>query len=310
MQVFQDWTNLPATQAVVMTIGVFDGVHVGHQQLVRRVVARARQFGRQAVVVTFHPHPRSVVAPGSSWGYICSLEERLARIAELGPDLAVVLPFTPALADTSAEQFVEDLCRRIPLRELHVGGGFFLGRGGQGDLALLRSLGQRWNFAVEELPPVLLDGRVVSSTHIRECIQAGEVAEVRRWLGRLFSLSGPVVSGAGLGRTLGFPTANLQLHPRQVLPADGVYAAWARFAAASPWPALVYVGRRPTFDDGQRMVEVHLLDFSADLIGHELRLEFLQYLRPDQTFAGPAELVAQIQRDAVYAREVFRSPPA
>lgn len=309
MEVVQGWVELPREVGVVLTIGVFDGVHLGHQDLIRRVVERARTLKARAVVLTFHPHPRSVVAPRSHWGYLCSLEERIARIAELGVDLLMVLRFTPELAAMPAEDFVRKLAGHLPLLELHVGADFGLGKDRQGDVALLQRLGRELGFALYPVSPVCLDGRVVSSTHIRALILAGQVAEAGRWLGRRFSLRGEVVSGAGRGRQLGFPTANLHLHPRQLLPADGVYAVWVRLPPAwgwpSPHPGLAYIGRRPTFGPGRRAVEIHLLDFSGDLLGCELRADFVERLRPEQTFPGPAELVAQMERDAARVREIL-----
>lgn len=309
MEVVQGWVELPREVGVVLTIGVFDGVHLGHQALIRRVVARARALAARAMVLTFHPHPRSIVAPRSHWGYLCSLEERIARIAELGVDLLMVLRFTPELAATSAEAFVRELAGRMRLLEMHVGADFGLGRDRQGNVALLQRLGRDLGFALCPAPPVCLDGRVVSSTHIRALILAGQVAEAGRWLGRRFSLRGEVVSGAGRGRQLGFPTANLHLHPRQLLPADGVYAVWVRLPPVwdrpLPCPGLAYIGRRPTFGPGRRAVEVYLLDFSGDLLGCELRADFVEHLRPEQTFSGPAELVAQMERDIALAREIL-----
>lgn len=309
MDVVQGWVDLPDKAGVVLTIGVFDGVHLGHQALIRKVVQRAGTLGVRSVVLTFHPHPRSVVAPDSSWGYLCSLEERLARIAELGPDLLLVLRFTPELAATSAEDFIGEMLRHLRLRELYVGADFSLGEGKRGDVALLNVLGQRYGFVVQPAPQVCLEDQVVSSTRIRELIQSGQVAEAGRYLGRAFCLRGDVVTGYGQGSKLGFPTANLSLHPRQILPADGVYAGRARFPPATsrpgPFPALVYVGRRPTFGATERVVEVHLLDFQGDLLGYELRAEFLERLRADQRFADVQELVAQMQRDAVRAREIL-----
>jgi len=249
------------------------------------------------------------VAPDSSWGYLCSLEERIERIAELGPALLMVLRFTPELRDTPADDFVGELVQHVPLRELYVGADFSLGQGRHGDQAALTALGERHGFVVRPAAPVCLDGRVVSSTRIRELIQAGEVGEAARWLGRHFSLRGNVVAGRGQGRALGFPTANLSLHPRQLLPADGVYAARARCAPATPCPgpfqALAYVGRRPTFGPSERVVEVHLLDFAGELVGYELRAEFVERLRPDQRFGSVGELVAQMERDKAGARSLL-----
>lgn len=309
MRVVQGWADLHHEAGVVLTIGVFDGVHLGHQALMREAVQRARARDWPAAVLTFYPHPRAIVAPESRWGYLCSLEERLERMADLGPDLVMILRFTPELRATPAEDFIAELVRHMPLRELFVGADFSLGVDKRGDLAVLQALGERHGFAVRPAPQVCLDGRVVSSTQIRALIQAGDVAEAARWLGRLFSLRGNVVPGQGQGRALGFPTANLSLHPRQLLPADGVYAARARCApntpCPGPFPALAYVGRRPTFGPAERVVEVHLLDFVGQLVGYELRAEFVQRLRPDRRFDSVAELVAQMQRDAARARDIL-----
>jgi riboflavin kinase/FMN adenylyltransferase len=310
MKVVHDWAELSAPNGVILALGVFDGVHLGHQSLIRGVVRRARAHDRCAVVMTFHPHPRSVIAPHSSWGYLCSLEGRISRIADLGPDLMKVLRFTPELAATAAEDFLEEMVQYIPLKELHVGIDFVFGRGGKGDVHLLRAMGERWGFAVEAIPPVCLDGQVVSSTRIRKLVQAGRVAAAGRWLGRPFCLQGNVVAGAGQGRQLGFPTANLHVHPRQILPQDGVYAVRGHLPPVleyPPWPCLAYVGRRPTFGSRERGVEVHLMDFDADLLGYELQVEFVQFLRPDKTFAGPEALIDQMHRDADRARAILKA---
>jgi len=320
MDIVQGWCDLAPEPGVVLTIGVFDGVHLGHQALIRGVVARAGELGLRPVVMTFHPHPRSVVAPDSNWGYLCSLEERLARIAELGPELMIVLRFTPELAAMPAADFIAEALRHMPLRELHVGDDFALGRGKEGDVAALQALGRQHGFTVRSTPTVCVDGQAVRSTRIRELVQAGAVDQAARLLGRFFSLRGAVTSGHGQGRRLGFPTANLHLHARQVLPADGVYAVWGQLSPSfweahlpaglrstgpGPLPGLAYVGRRPTFGSGQRVVEVHLLDFSADLLGHEVRAEFVRFLRPDRAFANAHELVAQMERDMAQARQLL-----
>jgi riboflavin kinase/FMN adenylyltransferase len=307
MRTIQGWTDLGAATGVVLTIGVFDGVHLGHQALLRGTVERARAEGATAAVLTFHPHPRSVVAPDSSWGYLCSLEERIERIAELGPDVLMVLRFSAEMAAMPAALFISELLEHVRLRHLSVGTDFRLGQNKEGDIALLQTLGEQHGFTVQPAPQVCIDGLVVSSTRIRELVQAGEVVEASRWLGRPFSLRGDVMSGQGQGRKLGFPTANLSLHPRQVLPADGVYAARAhlRPSTGGPLPALAYVGRRPTFGLNQRVVEVHLVGFGGELLGHELRAEFIAHLRPDRRFASVEELVAQMHRDAARAREIW-----
>ncbi len=314
MRVEQGWVDLSREAGVVLTIGIFDGVHLGHRRLISGVVRQARARGWCSLVLTFHPHPRAVLAPDRWEGYLCPLEERVSQIASLGPDRMLILRFSAELAAMPAAEFLEELLRHVPVRELHVGFDFALGRGREGDVHLLRRWGKERGLVVRPVPPVRLQGQIVSSTRIRELVRQGQMQEAARRLGRPFALAGQVIPGAGRGRELGFPTANLRLDPRQVLPADGVYAVRVYLPAAlqevyqpgrGPLSGMAYVGRRPTFGPGERGVEVHLFDFAADLLGCDLRVEFVECLRPDRTFPGPEALVSQMHRDAGHARELL-----
>jgi riboflavin kinase / FMN adenylyltransferase len=292
-----------------LTIGVFDGVHRGHQQLIDHVVARARALQGQAAVLTFDPHPDLVLYPERERLYLTTLDERAALLAGIGVDVLLVVRFDRALMSLTAQAFMEQLCATVALRELYVGPGFALGRGREGTLDRLNELGQRLGYRAATLEPLLLGDEVVSSTRIRRLLREGRVTEVEPLLGRPYSLSGKVIDGDKRGRTIGFPTANIALDELHLLPADGVYVCHASCDDSSPqtYGAVVNIGVRPTFEGMQRRVEAHLLDFNGDLYGRVLRLSFLQWLRGEQRFSGVDALIAQIGRDVAAARAVLNS---
>jgi riboflavin kinase/FMN adenylyltransferase len=292
-----------------VSVGVFDGVHLGHARILATALERARGVqGRRAwrcVVVSFDPHPdivlsRAFRAPAP----LTPLPERRARIAALGIHEFQVIPFTRELAALEPETFVERyLVGPYRLRSLVVGEGFALGRGRSGNVERLRAIGSREGFEVVDVPLLELDGRPVSSTRIRSLLEAGQVGEAARLLGRPFDLAGHVVRGAAVGRTLGYPTANLRLHEEKVVPGDGVYAARARIEEGTIWlPAAMSIGVRPTFDGQERALEVHLLDWTGELLGRRLQVEFVDWLRPQERFASQDELIAAMERDVVEVR--------
>jgi len=321
-----DFFELTTERDSVLSIGVFDGVHLGHQHLLRQVVARARQAGRLSVAVTFNPRPREVLRPNLPSEYVITLDERIRLIGELGFDCVPVLEFTREVAATPAEKFVRTLRRRYRMAELWVGPDFALGRGRGGTIPVLRELGAELGFTVGVVEPFELDGEIVSSTLIHQKLAEGDVAAAGRLLGRLPAATGEVVAGAGRGRTLGVPTANVGVPDRLALPANGVYAVCCRFVGkpagrvtygwSRPQPSgngaprasllgVANVGTRPTFDNGRRTLEVHLLDFSADVYGAQLRVEFVQRLRPERRFPSAEALLDQIRRDIGAARAVL-----
>jgi riboflavin kinase/FMN adenylyltransferase len=295
----------PPLPRVVLTLGNFDGVHVGHEAIVRRAVAEARVLGGQAVVMTFHPHPIVIVAPDKAPPLIQPLRDRLAALRTFGPDVCVVQRFTPAFAQLEPGAFVHDLLlRRLELKHVVVGYNVNFGRNRSGGIETLRALGVQHGYAVDAVGPVTVDGLTVSSTELRRLVRLGDMRQVGRLLGRPYGLRGRVVAGDRRGRLLGFPTANLHLRDEVLLPVDGVYAA-AALVGGRRQPAVLNVGVRPTFGGLRRTVEAHLLDWSGDLYGHWLELELIERLRGEMRHAGPEALRAAIAADVARAREVL-----
>ncbi len=292
----------------VVTVGAFDGVHLGHQALIGQVVAMARAQGWRSVVVTFFPHP-AVVLRGDPPFYLTSPEEKRARIARLGVDVLIQIPFTLETARIRAADFVERLVR-IGMRALWAGPDFALGYRREGTLPVLEELGRRYGYTLHIATEFHLGGRPVRSSRIREALQRGDVRAAAECLGRPFSISGEVVAGVGRGQRLGFPTANLSIWPEHALPANGVYACWAELPEGVRAMAVVNIGVRPTFDQSsERVVEAHLLDWAGDLYGRTLTLHFIDRLREERRFPSVAELVAQIYRDIARAREILSAAP-
>lgn len=288
----------------VLTMGKFDGLHLGHQRLIATAVERARELGMLCAVLTWEPHPNAVLRPDQPLQLLTSLEEKTELIAALGPDLLLVAPFTRETMATSAEIYMAQLCAAVPARELWVGEDFAMGRGRAGDVPSLMAIGRELGFAVGALSKIDVDGAPVSASRVRERLRAGDVAGAVALLGRPFGLRGPVVEGDKRGRQIGFPTANVAIDQSHVLPADGVYACTV-LHEGERLPAVTNVGVRPTFDGLRRTVEAHLLDWSGDLYGRSIRVEFLHRLRGEQKFSGIEALVAQIARDAEAARALL-----
>ena len=298
----------PPLRRVVLTLGNFDGVHLGHRAIVQRAVSEARAAGGQVVVLTFHPHPVAVLAPERSPPLLQSLRDRLALLRDLGADVTVAQRFTPRFAALEPEAFVREfLGAHLELLHIVVGYNVSFGRGRAGTVETLRALGPRLGFAVDAVGPVTVGEEQVSSTALRRMVAAGDVRSAQAFLGRRFTLRGRVVRGEQRGRTLGFPTANLHQPRGLLLPADGVYAVRARLDGRAH-PAVLNIGMRPTFGTLQRTVEAHLLDFDQLLYGRWLVLELVDRLRGEQRFAGPEALRQAIAADVTRAREVLASP--
>jgi riboflavin kinase/FMN adenylyltransferase len=285
----------------VVTIGVFDGVHRGHQHIIGHTVERARKLGVSSVVVTFDPHPSEVVRPGSHPAVLTEAPRKAELIETLGVDVLCVIPFTLEFSHLSAETFVHDvLVEHLHAAEVVVGQNFRFGHRAAGDVTLLEQLGRTFGFTVDDAALVSADEHspVVSSTFIRSCVDAGDVEAAARALGRPHRLEGIVVRGDRRGAQLGFPTANLATSPHAAVPADGVYAAWAvRRGPVEPLRAAVSVGTNPTFAGRERRVEAYLLDFSGDLYGERFALDFVTRLREQRHYDGVAPLVEQIGQD-------------
>jgi riboflavin kinase/FMN adenylyltransferase len=291
-----------------VTVGNFDGVHRGHQALVSATREAAQRLDGTAVVLTFDPHPSHVLSPHRAPEALLTVEQKAEILASLGIEQLAVLPFTRALADKDARTFAREVLHDcLGARSVIVGQGFRFGRHREGDAARLLELGAELDFTVQAVAPVLHDGTPISSTRIREALARGEIDAANDLLGRRCFVDGRVRKGEGRGRTLGFPTANLELL-NEAVPGGGVYACWARRTDETERrPAVVNVGRRPTFGGGgDLIVEVHLLDYVADLYGSVLRVEFEHKLRDERAFPSIDALKAQIGADADEARRVLR----
>jgi len=288
-----------------VTIGVFDGVHRGHQHLVSSLRDRATAEGLAAVALTFNPHPRTVIRPGVAVTYLTSLEERVEQLQALGLDAVGILPFTSELAQLSPRDFLALLVDELQMRLLMVGPDFALGRNRAGTIGVMRQVGKELGFYVEVAPLLAEDGEKVGSSSIRQALAEGDVSRVAKLLGRPFSLRGPVVEGDRRGRTLGFPTANIAIGLDRALPAYGVYVTRA-YVGETAYESCTSIGIRPTFDvEPWPTVETFILDFDEDIYGQEMRIDLLERLRGELRFESVDDLVAQMHEDIVHTREHF-----
>jgi riboflavin kinase/FMN adenylyltransferase len=292
----------------VATLGVFDGVHRGHAQVIGRTVEAADERGCGAVVITFDRHPGSVVT-GRPEPAITSLDHRLRLFEAHGADICLVIRFTKGIAAMSAERFVREILGgRLNAELLVLGFDCRFGAGREGGVELCRRLGEELGFDVEEVPPVIIEGTPVSSTAIREAIQRGDLEHASRLLGRPFSLYGTVVHGDGRGAKLGYPSANLDLH-NETVPPTGVYATWA-YTDGQPLPSVTSVGRRPTFHperDAEVVVETHILGFQGDLYGDDVEVQFVERLREQHTYDDVETLKRQMEKDVRRAKQVLEA---
>lgn len=293
---------------VWLAIGAFDGVHCGHQEILRQLTADAHQAGATVVVLTFHPHPVVVLRGYQEPLYLTTPERRAELLGEYGADVVITLPFTREVAALTTHQFLNQLQAHLKIHQLWVGYDFAMGRNREGNGAVLRQLEHTFGYTFREIPAVLVDGEIVSSSQIRSLLTAGEVGQAARKLGHLFQVEGKVIPGDGRGRTIGILTANLQTAPQIFLPRRGVYACWAELEGKR-WPAATNVGIRPTFDNvpssAASTLETHLLDFQGDLYGQKITLEFITRLRGEQRFANASVLVNQIRQDIINVREAL-----
>jgi riboflavin kinase/FMN adenylyltransferase len=293
----------------VAALGAFDGIHLAHAKILDTAVERARVLGVAAVACTFDPHPTAVLRPERAPAPIATLEENLALIAARGLDATLVIPFTRDFSHMEAETFVDEvLVRTLGVREVVVGFNHTFGSGARGTAVLLRELGARRGFVTHVLPPLQVNGLTVSSSAIREALRDGDVEQARALLGRPYSLTGTVRRGAGRGRTLGFPTANLK-PDRPLALAPGVYAARVRWDGRQA-EAVVNIGYRPTFEESQYWVEAYLFDFAGDLYDRTLTLDFLCRIRAEMKFPGVEALTLQVRADMAEARRLLRAQPA
>ena len=307
----QRWRGLdaapPGWRRCVVTIGVFDGVHRGHQAIIGSAVARARDLGVPSVVLTFDPHPMEVVRPGSHPSVLTSPRYKAELVERLGADVLCVLPFTLEFSRLTPAEFAHlVLVEHLHAVAVVVGENFRFGHRAAGDVAGLAEIGERFGFGATGVPLVRDGDTTISSTYVRACVDAGDVTAAARALGREHRLEGLVVRGDARGRTLGYPTANLRTAPHAAVPADGVYAAWL-VRGGERLPAAVSIGTNPTFEGRERRVEAYVLDFDGDLYGEQVALDFAALLRgaDTMTFESVDSLVAQIGRDVANVRELL-----
>ncbi len=306
MQVEAELAKLSPDNDVLLTIGVFDGVHLGHKYLISQLKEYARQQNLLSGVVTFRQHPREVLSPRTKLPFLTSLTEKVNLLQNEGVDAVITLSFTRELAQLSAGQFVGLLKKYLRMRGLIIGPDFTLGRSREGNADTLRALGQDMNFSVTIIPPVRMNGEVVSSTVIRNALASGDIKKVTSLIGRPFRLQGRVTAGAGRGSELGFPTANLDIDPKQALPAEGVYATRA-YIGDKAYQSMTNIGRRPTFGDNGRTVETYILNYQGELYECELRIDIVERLRGEKRFDTVAELKKQIAEDIKQGRAILDS---
>ncbi|MCK9377590.1 MAG: bifunctional riboflavin kinase/FAD synthetase [Syntrophobacterales bacterium] len=289
----------------VVTIGNFDGVHLGHRAILGLVVQRARELGGQAVAVTFNPHPVKVLRPEVNLPLLTTQDQKLKLLTASGLDAVVVLPFTTEFAALPARDFVRQyFCERLRAREVVVGHDYCFGRGREGNIDLLKEMGEIYGFTVQVVWAVEVDRAVVSSSLIRALLRLGKVTEAGRLLGRPYGVAGRVIQGKGRGaKLLGVPTANI-LTPNELLPSTGIYAVWVR-RGEEILPGVANIGTCPTFDNSELSLEVHLMEFSGDLYGENLEVQFVTRLREEQRFPSLEALAAQIHADIAAARQAL-----
>ena len=287
-----------------VAVGSFDGVHLGHRAVLHAMISEAKLVGARTAVLTFFPHPKRVIQQLTEPYYLGTLDERVALLANLGIDLIITHPFNNKVRQTRAATFVEELCHNLDMRQLW-GGNFALGYQREGDIPFLRKLGEERGYSVQQVEAMVpWQGERVSSSRIRRSLLEGDLAEVNGCLGRPYCVSGTVVEGKKLGRTIGFPTANVDFWEEQLLPTNGVYATYA-WLGEERHLAATNVGVRPTVNGSAVTVEAHLLDFDADIYGRTLRLEFMGRIRPEMKFAGLEALKAQIAADVAKVQNIL-----
>ncbi len=308
MPVYTDLSALPGFRNAAVTIGVYDGVHLGHRAILQQVVEEAKSVAGDPVLITFHPHPRSVLQPGEPVRVLTTLEERLRLVQEAGIRHSVVVPFSAAFAEMSAEAYVQNfLVRHFHPAVVVVGYDHRFGRGREGGIHTLEALSATHNYRVAEVPARLIQEAAVSSTKIRRAVEGGWVEEAAAMLGRPYAVTGTVVRGRQLGLTLGYPTANIQPNDAsQLIPAVGVYAVRV-VVEGRAHDAMLSVGNNPTIAEGlAQTIEANLFDFSGDLYGVEVTVEFVAWLRGEEKFASLEALKAQLALDAVQATKALQ----
>ena len=307
MQVEQELAVFSPNCDSLVTIGVFDGVHLGHKHLLFKLKELAGQQSLCTVALTFNTHPQEILAPNSQPPFLTDALEKAELLKKEGVSGVIVLTFTSELSHLSAREFVDLLISKLRMRGLVIGPDFALGRSGEGNIPTLKKLGRELGFSVTVIPPVKMNGEIVSSTVIRKAMADGDMEKVRRLMGRPFSLHGRVIHGKGRGESLGFPTVNLSVQKGQAMPPDGVYATFAH-THDKVYHSVTNIGNNPTFgNNNQRTVEAYLLDFRDDLYEQEVKINFIHRLRDEVKFENSDELIIQIFKDIKSTRDLLRN---
>jgi riboflavin kinase / FMN adenylyltransferase len=308
MKVLDNFEHVPPEfMDAVLTIGNFDGIHLGHRAIFDDVLREARRIGRKAVVMTFEPHPKMMLHPERRPFYLLTtLDEKIGLLDAIGIDALILIPFTLEFAETTAEEFItEILWRRLMIRKIYIGHDYTFGKGKQGNEAYLAAFGKKLGFAVDVVNAVTVGNIVASSTRIRNAILDGDVRTAAMLLGRPYNLGGAVIEGKRRGATLGFPTANV-LPNKELIPPRGVYAAFGEFEKER-YRGVLNIGYNPTFSDERLSIEIHLLDFNRNIYGRDLEILFVERIRDEVKFTGPDALVAQIRRDVEQAVAILNA---
>ena len=304
MQVEADLAKFSPKKDMLLTIGVFDGVHLGHRHLIAKLTGLARQQGYSSGVITFSLHPREVLAPKTRLPFLTDIERRIELLKDAGVEAVISLSFTPELAKLTPKEFLGLLKKHLRMRGLVIGPDFALGKNREGNVDTLSRLGEAMGFSLTVVPPLLIDGEVVSSTAIRQALAAGDMKRAQKLMGRPFRLHGQVVAGDGRGIKLGFPTANVDTDREQALPTDGVYTSRA-YIDDHAYSAMTNIGINPTFGGDQRLVEVYIMDYEGDLYGRELAVDIIERLRGEIKFDNPEALKKQIAEDVKRGKAIL-----
>ncbi|HSZ71027.1 MAG TPA: bifunctional riboflavin kinase/FAD synthetase [Cytophagaceae bacterium] len=309
MKVLYNLNDFPSDVRTVVSIGTFDGVHKGHQ-LILQELKKQTDAQQKSVVFTFWPHPKKILSAGKVPPLLSTLEERLALIEKEGIDYTVVVPFTKELAALSARAFVEEvLVKKLHLSKIIIGYDHRFGNDRTGDLAFLQRVAGEFHFDVQEIPAQYIEQTAVSSTKIRAALEQHQCAEATKHLGHYYSISGEVVKGKQLGRTLGYPTANLHVeHTDKLIPSDGIYAVWAE-GSFGIRPAMMSIGNNPTIEGATHSIEVHIFNLDADLYSQQVRVYFVEYMRAELKFSGLEALTDQLKKDELHAKEILTHHP-
>jgi riboflavin kinase / FMN adenylyltransferase len=311
MQVHKDLERLPVFRKAVITIGTFDGVHLGHRQIISRLLSTARDIGGETVIITFHPHPRKVIAASQPIRLINTLEEKIQLLEGLGIDHLVVVPFTDAFSSQEASEYIRHfLVERFAPHTIIIGYDHRFGKERKGDYLLLEKFAPIFDYKLQEIPKHVLDEISISSTTIRQALNNGEVEAANRLLGYDFFFTGKVIDGDKLGRTLGYPTANLEIgEPEKIIPGDGIYAVLAGLSHNGALPAfpllkgMMSIGFRPTVGGTKRVIEVNLFDFDSSVYGQQLTVYVKAFLRKEIKFDSLESLIKQIDQDKIFSLE-------